>query len=397
MTPMHVDHSITGDLSEPEPKRQDRVPQIIGEAPAGFQQHALHHIARIFATTEGPIEPRSDHAPERLAVTCQQAIDSRRFIACRVFQHRSRFSRIRPHELAPSHAPKAIQIDRTSIPTRSPVVYRMRPADLIDAQCLRESREFSLASLWSQHKHLIKSKQPCAWWQNNLSALSRHVFLHAVSKARNDAVKLHPALSVRIEGAFGKLEFIFADFRAQVQFPRIQRLPVFVQKYLFDRDGGHQGDGCPEFPVVRFRGAELCRAGKLVVERLSVEWNGLPRWQLLEREATIRTGEAGLIPVRAFGSSEIAGTGNDSRVPRGRAIGKCAGPGNNNELSCDRGHHEFYVLLAPGKLKCGDRIGAFAFGYLVFEIDANGRSHQGERCVTAQNRTSPCPARRCRR
>jgi hypothetical protein len=49
----------------------------------------------------------------------------------------------------------------------------MRPADLIDAQCPEGSRALSLAFRRSKHEHLVKSKQTCAGWRNNLSVLLR--------------------------------------------------------------------------------------------------------------------------------------------------------------------------------------------------------------------------------
>ena len=62
-------------MPQPQVKRHDGVAQIVVEPPAGFQEHFLHHVARIHPRRDGGIEPQPDHAPHGLAVLCQQLLD----------------------------------------------------------------------------------------------------------------------------------------------------------------------------------------------------------------------------------------------------------------------------------------------------------------------------------
>ena len=63
MTPMDVDQLIAGNLSQPELKGHGWVAQIISKAPAGLEQYALHHVARVLASSERAIQSHCDHAP----------------------------------------------------------------------------------------------------------------------------------------------------------------------------------------------------------------------------------------------------------------------------------------------------------------------------------------------
>ena len=63
-----IDDVVLGDVPQPEMEGHDRVLEIIAEPPAGFQQHLLHNVAGIDASSQGWIETQADHAAQRFAV-----------------------------------------------------------------------------------------------------------------------------------------------------------------------------------------------------------------------------------------------------------------------------------------------------------------------------------------
>lgn len=97
MTPMSVDDSVFGDLSDPQVEGHYWVFQVIAEPAVGLEKHILDHIAYIDPLLNSVIQPHFYHAAQRGSVPVEQTIDGIRVALAGIFQQFFGRGRFWPH------------------------------------------------------------------------------------------------------------------------------------------------------------------------------------------------------------------------------------------------------------------------------------------------------------
>ena len=77
MAAVHVDDLLAGDVSQPEEKRQRLIREIIGQSLGGLKKGFLEDIGVVDAALKQPVEAKSDHLLEPLAIAGEELVNGR--------------------------------------------------------------------------------------------------------------------------------------------------------------------------------------------------------------------------------------------------------------------------------------------------------------------------------